>query len=154
MLTEQTIEKLYAMKLNGMADGFKEQLQQPDINELAFEDRFALVVDRQWTWMEDRRMTRLLSNAKLKINGCIEDIDYRTPRGIDKSVILRLADCEWIRNAQNLILTGPTGVGKPIWPARWQTKLAAWATRHSTSASRNCSKNSLLLEAMDHIPRS
>lgn len=112
MLNEQTIEKLYAMKLNGMADAFQQQLQQPDINELCFEDRFALLVDRQWTFKEDRRMKRLLSNAKLKINGCIEDIDYKTPRGLDKSVILRLADCHWILNAQNVIITGATGVGK------------------------------------------
>jgi DNA replication protein DnaC len=112
MLNEQTIEKLYHMRLNGMAHAFKEQLQQPQIHELSFEERFALLVDRQWTWSEDRRMKRLISNAKLKINGCIEDIDYRTPRGIDKSVILRLANCQWIRSAQNVILTGPTGVGK------------------------------------------
>ena len=112
MLTEQTLEKLYHMKLNGMADAFKEQLQQPDINELSFEERFALLVDRQWTWREDRRMKRLLSNAKLKINGCIEDIDYKTPRTLDKSLILRLANCDWIKNAQNVIITGSTGVGK------------------------------------------
>ena len=68
MLNEETTEKLYAMKLNGMADAFKEQLQQPDSNELSFEERFALIVDRQWTWKEDRRMRRLLSNAKLKIS--------------------------------------------------------------------------------------
>ena len=109
MLNEQTLEKLYAMKLNGMADAFKDQLQQPTINDLPFEDRFALLVDLQWTWKEDRRMKRLLSNAKLKINACVEDIDYKTPRGLDKSVILRLAACEWIRNAQNIIITGPTG---------------------------------------------
>jgi DNA replication protein DnaC len=112
MLTEQTLEKLYHMSLNGMADAFKEQLQQPEINELSFEERFALLVDRQWTWKEDRRMKRLLQNAKLKINGCIEDIDYKTPRGLDKSLILRLANCEWIKNAHNVIITGPTGVGK------------------------------------------
>ena len=112
MLHEQTIEKLYAMKLNGMADAFREQLQMPDMAELAFEDRFALLVDRQWTWKENRRMKRLLSNAKLKINACIEDIDYRTPRGLDKSVILKLAGCDWIGRAHNVILTGPTGVGK------------------------------------------
>ena len=112
MLDEQTVEKLYAMKLNGMADAFKEQLHMPDMNELSFEERFALLVDRQWTWKEDRRMKRLLSNAKLKINGCVEDIDYKTPRGLQKSLILKLADCEWIRNAQNIIITGPTGVGK------------------------------------------
>jgi DNA replication protein DnaC len=112
MLNEQTLEKLYVMKLNGMADAFKDQLQQPNINDLPFEDRFALLVDLQWTFKENRRMKRLLSNAKLKINGCIEDIDFKTTRGLDKSVILRLATCDWIRNAQNIIITGPTGVGK------------------------------------------
>jgi DNA replication protein DnaC len=112
MLTEQTLEKLYHMKLNGMADAFKEHLENHNMNELAFEERFALLVDRQWTWKENRRMKRLLSHAKLKINGCIEDIDYKTPRGLDKSLILHLSNCEWIKNAHNLIITGPTGVGK------------------------------------------
>lgn len=112
MLNEETTEKLYSMKLNGMADAFKEQLLQPATNELSFEERFGLLVDRQWSWKEDRRMRRLLSGAKLKINGCIEDIDYKTPRGIDKSVILHLANCDWIKKAQNILITGPTGVGK------------------------------------------
>jgi DNA replication protein DnaC len=109
---EQTFEKLYALNLNGMADALKDQLKQPDINDLSFEERFALLVDCQWSWKEDRRMQRLLNNAKLKINGCVEDIDFKTPRGIDKSVILRLANGAWIKNAQNIIITGPTGVGK------------------------------------------
>jgi len=112
MRNEHTIDKLYSMKLNGMAEAFQEQLQLPDITELAFEERFGLLVDRQWTWRENRRMKRLLTNAKLKINACIEDIDYRTPRGLDKSVVLRLAECGWITRAQNVIITGPTGVGK------------------------------------------
>lgn len=112
MLNEQTLEKLYAMKLNGMADAFKDQLQQPNVAELCFEERFGLLVDYHWSWTEQRRMKRLLSNAKLKINGCVEDIDFKTPRGLNKSVILHLANCEWIKNAQNIIITGPTGVGK------------------------------------------
>jgi len=112
MLNEQTIEKLYGMNLNGMADGFREQLLHANVKELSFEERFALLVDRQWTWKEDRRMKRLLKEAKLKINGCVEDIDYKTPRGLDKSVILGLANGHWIRNAHNIIITGPTGVGK------------------------------------------
>ena len=112
MLMEPTFEKLYALKLNGMADALKEQLKQPALNDLSFEERFALLVDCQWSWKEDRRMQRLLNNAKLKINGCIEDIDFKTPRGIDKSVILRLANGGWIKSAQNIIITGPTGVGK------------------------------------------
>jgi DNA replication protein DnaC len=112
MLNEQTIEKLYHMKLNGMAEAFKEQTLQPDLAELSFEERFAFLVDRQWTWKEDRRMKRLLSQAKLKINACIEDVDFRTPRGLQKSVILQLASCDWIKNAHNVIVTGPTGAGK------------------------------------------
>ena len=112
MLTEHTLEKLYAMKLNGMADAFKDQLQQPNMTELSFEERFAFLVDHLWTWKEDRRMKRLLGNAKLKINACIEDIDFKSPRGMDKSVILSLSSCDWIKRAQNIIITGPTGVGK------------------------------------------
>jgi len=112
MLNEQTIEKLYAMKLNGMAEAFKDQRQQPDLSDLSFEERFALLVDQQWTWKEDRRMKRLLSQAKLKINACIEDIDFRAPRGLKKSTILQLAPCDWLRQAHNVIITGPTGVGK------------------------------------------
>jgi DNA replication protein DnaC len=112
MMTEQTLEKLYDMKLIGMAEAFAEQLQTPDLNDLPFEDRFALIVDRHWTWKEDRRMTRLLKNAKLKDNACIEDIDFKTPRCLDKSVILRLANTDWINKYQNIIITGPTGVGK------------------------------------------
>lgn len=112
MLTEPTIEKLYTMKLNGMAEAFTEQLAMPDLNDLSFEERFSLLVDRQWTYKENRRMTRLLKNAKLKENACIEDLDFRTPRGLDKSVILSLMNGDWIRKAQNIIISGPTGVGK------------------------------------------
>jgi DNA replication protein DnaC len=112
MLTEQTLDKLYTMKLNGMADALKELIQQPHSQDLSFEERLALMVDRQWTWKEDRRMKRLLQLAHLKINACTEDIDFKTPRGIDKPVLLHLARCEWITNIQNIIITGPTGVGK------------------------------------------
>jgi DNA replication protein DnaC len=112
MLTQQTLDKLYTMKLNGMADALKELIQQPHTQDLSFEERVALIVDRQWTWKEDRRLKRLLQIARLKINACTEDIDFRTPRGLDKSVILHLAQCEWITNTQNIIITGPTGVGK------------------------------------------
>jgi len=112
MLIEQTIEKLYAMKLNGMVDALKDQLQHASSLDLSFEERFALLVDCQWIGKEDRRMKRLLQNAHLKINGCIEDIDYKAPRGLDKSVILSLSNCDWITRTQNIIITGPTGVGK------------------------------------------
>jgi DNA replication protein DnaC len=112
MLDQQTIEKLISMKLNGMAEAFGEQLKQPDMNCLSFEERFGMIVDRHWIWRENKRLKRLLEYAKLKINGCTEDIDYQTSRGLDKSVIARLSSCDWIRNHQNVIITGPTGAGK------------------------------------------
>jgi len=130
------------MKLNGMAEGFKDQMNQPNIHDLSFEERFALLVDRQVTYQDERKMKRLLLNARLKINACIEDIDYKTPRGIDKSVILRLASCDWIKNAQNIIITGPTGVGKTYLACALANRPVAWACLPPTSASRVCSRNS------------
>lgn len=112
MLNEQTLEKLHAMRLTGMADAFKDQMMVPGVNDLSFEERFGFLVDQHWTWKEDRRLKTLLRNAKLKDNACIEDIDYKSPRGINKSLILSLSGCDWIKNAQNIIITGSTGVGK------------------------------------------
>lgn len=112
MMTQQTLDKLYDMKLTAMAEAFSQQIAQPDLGDLSFEDRFAMLVDRQWTFKEDRRMTRLLRAAKLKDSACIENIDFKTPRALDKSVVVRLTNSDWIKNAQNAIILGPTGVGK------------------------------------------
>jgi len=111
-MTQQTLEKLYDMKLTAMAEAFSQQITQPDLGDLSFEDRFAMLVDRQWTFKEDRRMTRLLRAAKLKDSACIENVDFKTPRALDKSVVVRLTNSDWIKNAQNAIILGPTGVGK------------------------------------------
>lgn len=112
MLNEQTFDKLYAMKLLGMAEGFKEQLEQPSSHDLSFDERFGILVDRQWSWKENNRLKRLLKEAKLKLQASGEDIDYKTPRGIDKSVMMNLLSCNWIQKHQNVLISGPTGVGK------------------------------------------
>jgi DNA replication protein DnaC len=112
MLNQQTFDQLYLMKLIGMAEGFKEQLEQPSLRDLSFEERFGMLVERQWAWKENKRLKRLLKEAKLKLQASVEDIDYRTPRAMEKSVILSLASCNWVRNHQNLLISGPTGVGK------------------------------------------
>lgn len=112
MMTQQTLDMLYDMKLTAMAEGFSEQLGQPDLTELSFEDRFAMLVDRQWNFKENRRMDRLLKTAKLKDSACIENIDFKTPRSLDKSLIVRLSAADWIKKSQNVIIVGPTGVGK------------------------------------------
>ncbi|MGD0658500.1 MAG: IS21-like element helper ATPase IstB [Syntrophorhabdales bacterium] len=112
MLNEQTVEKLYAMNLPGMAEALKEQLARPDMNDLAFEERIGMLVDAQYLFRENKRMKRLLKNAKLKLLASLEDVDYRSPRGLDRSVMQSLGSCDWIRKHQNVIVTGPTGTGK------------------------------------------
>jgi DNA replication protein DnaC len=112
MLNEQTFDKLYAMKLLGMAEGFKEQLEQPSFHDLPFDERFGILVDRQWTWKENNRLKRLLKEAKLKLQASVEDIDYKTTRGIDKAVMMNLLSCPWIQKHKNVLISGPTGVGK------------------------------------------
>jgi DNA replication protein DnaC len=112
MLNEQTYEKLYAMKLVGMAEALKDQMGRADMDGLAFEERFAMLVDAQHLFRENKRMKRLLENAKLKLSASMEDVDYRTSRDLDKSVFLKLGTCEWVRSHRNVIVVGPTGVGK------------------------------------------
>jgi len=112
MLNQQTINKLYELKLNGMAEALADQLNQPDMDRLSFLERLGLIVDRQWTWKENNRMERYIKNARMKLNACVEDIDYKTPRGIDQSVMMDLISCDWIRRCHNVIVTGPTGSGK------------------------------------------
>jgi DNA replication protein DnaC len=112
MLNEQTMTKLYAMKLNGLADGYEEQRQQPQMADLSFDERFGLLVDRQWRWREERSLKTRLQNAKFKLQACIEDVDYRASRGLKRAQIDQLSSSEWVGYHQNLILTGPTGTGK------------------------------------------
>jgi DNA replication protein DnaC len=112
MLTHPTLDKLETLRLAGMAKALKEQWQMPDLGDLAFEERLGLLVDREAALRENRRMQTRLRKAKLRQNACVEDIDFRHARSLDKSLVARLADCEWINKRQNLIITGPTGVGK------------------------------------------
>ena len=113
MLNQQTLHKLFVMRLNGMADAFRGQLEQTGLSELSFEERFGMLVDRQWSWKEDRALSRRLRTSRLKSTVSVEDIDYQTPRGLDRSLLRSLtAESEWVKKHQNVILTGATGVGK------------------------------------------
>jgi len=112
MLNHPTLDKLHELRFTGMARALTEQMALPDIDDLSFEERLGLLVDREATEREDRRLQTRLRQAKLKQNACIEDIDFKQPRGMDKSLILDLAQCQWIKKRLNLLVTGPTGVGK------------------------------------------
>jgi DNA replication protein DnaC len=112
MLTNQTLDKLRNLKLTGMADAFSQQLEQPETHDLSFNERFALLVDRETTHRENRRLTRLLQLAHLKQPACVEDLDYKHKRGLDRSQMSALATCDWVRARHNLHITAPTGCGK------------------------------------------
>lgn len=112
MLIHPIIDQLKSLRLNGMALTLEEQMQMPDIESLSFEERLGLMVDRETSYRENRRLKTRLKKAKLKQNACVEDIDFRHPRGLDKSLMAKLFSCDWVKDANNLIITGPTGTGK------------------------------------------
>jgi DNA replication protein DnaC len=112
MLNQPTLDKLQTMKLHGMAEAFRAQLESTDTNAWAFEERFAMLVDQQWLWKENRALARRLRSARLKEKGVVEDIDYQHPRGLDRKLMRSLATSEWVRQHQHILLLGPTGIGK------------------------------------------
>ncbi len=112
MLHHPTLEKLNQLKFTGMSAALSEQQSQKNIDQLSFEERLGLLVDREMTERDTRRLHTRLRQAKLRHSACMEDIDYRHPRALDKSMTLSLTDCHWIKQQLNILLTGPTGVGK------------------------------------------
>jgi DNA replication protein DnaC len=112
VLSQHTIDKLEAMGLSAMADGLRQQMEQAQYAELSFEERLGLLVDREATWRENRRLQTRLYAAKLRQSATVEEIDFRAPRGLDRSVLLGLAEAGWVKAHHNLLLTGATGCGK------------------------------------------
>lgn len=113
MLYSQTIEKLLALRLEGMAAALEEQRKQPGVAKLEFEERLALLVERQWLWKENRALAARLKRAGLKISSAsLEDLDYGSARGLKRAQIDQLRAGQWVQHNRNCIVTGPTGVGK------------------------------------------
>jgi DNA replication protein DnaC len=112
MLNNQTMDKLCALRLEGMVQALEEQRRQTDINQLDFEERLALLVERQWHWKENRALAGRLHYAQFKIPASLEDIDYRHPRGLKRAQIEQLRTSQWVEKHHNCLVTGPTGSGK------------------------------------------
>ena len=131
MLTHPTVDKLYELRCTGMAKAMAEQLASPQVQNLSFEERLGLLVDRELTERHSRQLTNRLRRARLRHNACIEDIDFRAPRGLNKDLVLSLADGRWVREHLSILIIGPAGIGKS-WIA---CALAHSAGRHGHSAS-------------------
>lgn len=112
MLTHPTLDQLNALKLTGMAKGLKEQLASNSYESLSFEERLGLLVDQESTEREDRRFKTRLKQAKLRQTAYLEDLDYSKSRGLDRSLINSLHTCRWVKEGNNILISGPTGVGK------------------------------------------
>ena len=113
MLYHQTLEKLRALRWDGMADALEEQRRQSDIAQLDFEERLGLLVERQWIWKENRGLATRLKKAQFKIsNASLEDLDYRSSRGLKRAQIDQLRTSQWVQEHRHCLVTGPTGSGK------------------------------------------
>lgn len=129
MMIEQTLSRLRELRLDGMAAALEEQQAVPDMSELSFEDRLGLLVEREATAREDRRLSRLLRQARLRLPASVEELDLRAPRGLDRSYVLRLAGSDWVRQHEVVLVTGATGTGKTFLACA----LAQAACRHGLS---------------------
>ncbi len=112
MLTYPSLEKLKTMKLNGMARALEDQIEMRNVEELSFEERLGLLIDREYDDRMNRSLRRRLQVAKLRYQACLEDLDFSKARGLDKALILRLGEGQWIKKHHNILVTGATGVGK------------------------------------------
>ena len=111
-MIQDTLDKLSNLKLFGMAAELERQMANPTIGELPFEHRVRALADHETTFRDNKRLQLLLKKAKLQVSASVEEIDYRQPRSLDKSMFLSLTTLEWITQQTNLVLTGPTGTGK------------------------------------------
>jgi DNA replication protein DnaC len=113
MNSEPTLERLRAMRLGAMADAYLAQLQNPKNATLGFDERFAMLVDAEHLFRDNRKLSSRLKEAKLRIgDACIEDIDYPAKRELDKAQVRQLGTCRWVEEHHNVLITGPTGIGK------------------------------------------
>ena len=138
MLYHPTLEKLHGLRLTGMVQALEEQAQMAEIDTLSFEERLGLLVDREVTERENRRLKTRLKKARLRQSASVEDLDWRARRGLDKALVAKLSQSDWIEAKYNVLILGPTGVGNPRWPVPWRTRPVSMATAPTMPGSRAC----------------
>ena len=143
-MNEHTLNQLRILRLDGMVRAVEEQATSTAAAALGFDERLSLLVQREVAWRDDRRVARLLKAAKLKVStACVEDINWRPSRALDQPLMTALAGGDWIRNAQNLLITGATGCGSTTSPFSFRTErlysssvstCQPWSIARSTSS--------------------
>ena len=154
MMIHPTLDRLHELRLTGMATALEEQLQSSVASELSFEERLGLLLERESTFRDNRRLQRLLKEARLRLpSAAIEDIDFRSARGLDRSVLLRLSSADWVRQHQVVLVVGPTGVGKSYLACALGQSACRNGLSTGISASGASSANSPSDAPMDPTPK-
>jgi DNA replication protein DnaC len=112
MMNQQTLDKLHTLRWFGVAEAWRKQMENPEVASLSFDERFGLLVDQHWTWRENQNMARRLKRSKLDAGACVEDMDFRHPRGLDRSLMRTLSNSQWVAQHLSILFTGPAGIGK------------------------------------------
>ena len=139
MLNHPTLDLLHDLGLHGMAKGFRDMADNPEGQALGHAEWLGILLERESTLRQQKRFESRAKTAKLRHLAAVEDVDYRTPRGLDRTVFLKLAGCDWIREQRHCLLTGPAASASRGWPARLATRPAGRICRCSISACRGCS---------------
>ena len=139
MLNHPTLDRLQDLGLHGMVKGFRDLAANPESKALEHTEWLGILVEREITLRQQKRFESRARTAKLRHLAAVEDVDYRAARGLDRALFIKLAGCEWIRERHHCLMTGPTGVANPGWPAHSATRRAARTSRCSTSACHGCS---------------
>lgn len=147
MLIHPMAERLRGLGLAAMADAFLDMHNQSAADDLSREDWLGLLIDREVTARDNKRLGRRLNLARLRQNAVVEDADLRTPRGLDRGLFQSLTTSGWIRDSHHVLIGGPTGVGNPGWPAHWAIKPAVMGSPSSIGGRHACSPTSRRLVA-------
>ena len=138
MLIHPMVERLRGLGLTAMADAFSEMQQSSAADDLSREDWLGLLIDREATARENKRLGRRLTHAKLRQNAVVEDADLRTPRGLDRGLFQKLTTCGWVRDSQHLLTAAQPASASRGWPAPSVTRLAGMVSRYSTAVPLGC----------------
>lgn len=136
MLTQPLLHQLHEVRLRGMAAALEQQLTTQASHDLTFDERLALLIQHELVERQSCRLAQRLRWAKLTQNAALEDLDLNAPRGLDRAALGQVTKLAWIAEHMNVLITGPTGVGKTKSPARWAMRRVAPTTACGSSASR------------------